>query len=256
MRLRGGGADAGQRRPRLAVNARKRNAAMTAKPCFAVVLSGCGVYDGSEIHEAVMTLLAIDRNGGQYQCFAPDVAQRDVLNHLTGEPASESRNVLVESARIARGKIKDLAAFNPAEFDALVFPGGFGAAKTLSSFAVDGADCSVNPDVELAIKGMTAAGKPIGALCIAPALPARVLGKVDVTIGSDAGTAAALEQMGAHHINAGHGQVVVDAARKVVTTPCYMLDASISQVAEGADNTVKALLELIQAKVASSPSGA
>lgn len=215
-----------------------------SKPRFAVVLSGCGVYDGTEIHEAVLTLLAIDRAGGVYQCFAPDTAQRDVVNHLTGQPAGESRNALVESARIARGRIKPLSDFDAGAFDVLVFPGGFGAAKTLSSFAIDGPDCMVNPDVVAAVTGMAAAGKPIGALCIAPALIARVLGEVDLTIGNDAGTAAALEQLGARHRNAGHGEVVVDRVRKVVSTPCYMLDAHISQIADGADAAVRALIEL------------
>jgi Uncharacterized protein involved in an early stage of isoprenoid biosynthesis len=216
------------------------------KPCLAVVLSGCGVYDGSEIHEAVLTLLAIDRAGAEYQCFAPDVAQYHVVNHLTGEPAAESRNVLVESARIARGAIKPLSAFQAQRHDALIFPGGFGAAKNLSSFAVDGPECRVEPEVERAVKAMRAAAKPIGALCIAPAILARVLGEVDLTIGSDAGTASALEQMGARHHERGHGQVVVDKARKVVTSPCYMLDATIAQIADGADATVRALLDLIR----------
>lgn len=219
---------------------------MLAKPKFAVVLSGCGVYDGSEIHEAVLTLLAIDRQGGTYQCFAPNRPQMHVVNHLTGQPAEESRNVLVESARIARGEIKDLAQFNPAEFDALVFPGGFGAAKNLCSFAVDGPDCSVDPATETAVKAMTTAGKPIGALCIAPALMAKILGNnVHVTIGNDPGTAQAIESMGAKHQTAGHGQVVVDQKHKLVTSPCYMLDATISQIADGAENTIKTLLELI-----------
>ena len=215
------------------------------KPSFAVVLSGCGVYDGAEIHEAIMTLLAIDRNGGTCQCFAPDMPQRDVVDHLTGQATGESRNVLTESARIARGKIKPLSSFDPATFQALVFPGGYGAAKNLCSFAVDGTDCSVQPDVENAIKGMAALGKPIGALCISPTIIARVLDGVEITIGSDAGTAAALEQMGAHHRAAGHGQAVVDTAHKVVTSPCYMLDATISQIADGADAVVRALMDLI-----------
>jgi len=214
------------------------------KPIFAVVLSGCGVYDGSEIHEAVLTLLAIDRNGGTAQCYAPDIAQRDVINHLTGQPAAESRNVLVEAARIARGKIKPLSGFDPASADLLIFPGGFGAAKTLSSFAIDGPDCTVEADVARAVKAMVAAGKPVGALCIAPAILARVLDGVALTIGSDAGTAAALEQMGAKHQDTGHGEVVVDAARKVATTPGYMLDATLGQIAAGADAVVQALLKL------------
>ena len=219
---------------------------MSAKPKFAVVLSGCGVYDGSEIHEAVLTLLAIDRLGGTYQCFAPNRDQMHVVNHLTGEATGESRNVLVEAARIARGQIKDLASFTPADFDALIFPGGFGAAKNLCSFAVDGPDCSVDPATEAAIKAMAAAAKPIGALCIAPALMAKVLGHgVSLTIGDDAGTAQAVEAMGAKHSNTAAGQVVVDAGRKLVTSPCYMLDSSISQIAEGAENTVKALMGLM-----------
>ncbi|MGE5506851.1 MAG: isoprenoid biosynthesis glyoxalase ElbB [Actinomycetota bacterium] len=219
---------------------------MTTKPTFAVVLSGCGVYDGAEIHEAVLTMLAIDRHGGSYHCFAPNVASRDVVDHLSGKPADETRNVLVESARIARGRIRDLAAFDASAFDVLVFPGGFGAAKNLSSFAVDGPECTVEPSVERAIKAMAAAGKPIGALCIAPAIIARVLGGVELTIGSDAGTALAIEQMGGHHRNTGHCEVVVDRAHKVVTSPCYMLDASIAQIADGADAAVRALLELVK----------
>lgn len=216
------------------------------KPRFAVVLSGCGVNDGAEIHEAVLTLLSIDRRGGTYQCFAPDIAQRDVINHLTGEPTEERRNVLVESARIARGKIKALSAFDATQFDTLIFPGGFGAAKNLCSFALDGPECSVNGDVERAVKAMRAQGKPIGALCIAPAILARVLGDVTVTIGSDAGTASALEQMGAHHQNRSHGEIVVDQSAKVVTAACYMLDATIGQVADGADAVVRALVEMVK----------
>jgi len=220
---------------------------MSAQPKFAVVLSGCGVFDGSEIHEAVLTLLAIDRHGGTYQCFAPDIPQMHVVNHLTGEPSGESRNVLVEAARIARGHIKPVTDFRPEDFDALIFPGGFGAAKNLCSFAVSGPDCTVDPATEATIRAMAAATKPIGALCIAPALLAKVLGHgLDVTIGNDTGTAQAIEAMGAHHREAGHGGVVVDKARKVVTAPCYMLDSSISQIADGADNAIKALMELIR----------
>ncbi|MGE5518093.1 MAG: isoprenoid biosynthesis glyoxalase ElbB [Bacteroidota bacterium] len=215
------------------------------KPSFAVVLSGCGVYDGAEIHEAVLTLLAIDRAGGTYQCFAPDIAQMHVVNHLTGEETADSRNVLVEAARIARGAIKPLSALDAAAFAALIFPGGFGVAKNLCSFAQDGPECSVNPDTERAIRAMRAANKPIGALCIAPAVLARVLGEVDLTIGTDAGTAAALEQMGAHHVNKLHGEIVVDAAHKVVTSPCYMLESRIGQIADGADAVVRKMIELI-----------
>lgn len=221
---------------------------MSKKPVrIAVILSGCGVYDGAEIHEAVLTLLAIDRAGADAVCFAPNVPQAHVIDHRTGTETGESRNVLTEAARIARGKIADLATFDAAAVDALILPGGFGAAKNLCSFAFDGPGCTVNPDVDAAITAMRAAGKPIGALCIAPAILAKLLGGqgVTLTIGSDTGTAEALEAMGAHHTVTTHGQIVVDKGLKVVTSPCYMLDASISQIAEGAANTVNALIDLV-----------
>ena len=215
---------------------------------IAVVLSGCGVYDGAEIHEAVCTLLAIDRAGAEAVCFAPNVPQAHVVNHLTGEEAAETRNVLAESARIARGKVADLATFDAATVDALIFPGGFGAAKNLCDFAFKGADCTVNPDVEKAVRAMRDAGKPIGALCIAPAILAKLFGAegVELTIGSDAGTAAALETLGARHSVTGHGEIVTDRRLKIVTSPCYMLDANLVQIAEGAENTVKALVDLVK----------
>ncbi|MBI5164641.1 MAG: isoprenoid biosynthesis glyoxalase ElbB [Magnetospirillum sp.] len=217
-----------------------------AKPVFAVVLSGCGVMDGSEIHETVLALLAIDRQGGVAQCFAPDIDQLDVIDHRTQRAvAGERRNVLAESARIARGRIKPLSAFDPAKADGLVFPGGYGAAKNLCSFALDGPDCTIDPDVERAIRGMAAAGKPIGALCIAPVLLARLLAPVEVTVGNDAGTASAIEQMGARHRVAGHGEVVIDRVRKVVSCPCYMLDATVSQIADDAHAAVAAMLEMM-----------
>ena len=218
---------------------------MSGKKKIAVVLSGCGVYDGAEIHESVLTLLAISRHGAEAVCFAPDIRQHHVINHLTGQEAAESRNVLVEAARIARGQIADLATFDAAKVDALVFPGGFGAAKNLSSFAFDGPDCSVNAGVEAAVKAMVAAGKPVAALCIAPALLAKILGDVELTIGQDADTAAALEKLGARHVPSRQAEVVVDRKLKVVTTPCYMLDSTVAQIADGADNAVKAVLELI-----------
>lgn len=216
-----------------------------SKAKFAVILSGCGVYDGAEIHEAVLTLLAVDRAGGSYQCFAPDVAQMHVVNHLTGQPTDESRNVLVEAARIARGAIKPLSELRAADFDAVLLPGGFGAAKNLCTFAVAGPDCVVNPDADAAIKAFHAAKKPIGALCISPALVAKVLGNVTVTIGSDAGTAQAVEKTGATHVVTSHGQTVVDSVNKVVTTPCYMLDASIGQIADGANAVVADILKML-----------
>jgi enhancing lycopene biosynthesis protein 2 len=211
---------------------------------IAVVLSGNGVFDGAEIHEATLTLYAIAKNGATYEIFAPDIKQHHVINHISGEEMKETRNVLVESARIARGKIKPLSAFRADDFDAIIFPGGFGAAKNLSTFAFEGENCSVNPDVEKAVKSLVEKRKPIGALCISPVILARILADVQLTIGQDKGTAKAVEKMGASHRNTSHGEIVVDENYKVVTTPCYMLDANIVQIAEGADAVVKAILKL------------
>ena len=211
---------------------------------IAVVLAGCGVYDGAEIHEATLTMLAISQQGASYQCFAPDIDQAHVVNHFTGQEMNESRNVLVESARIARGNIKALSEYSPADYDAIIFPGGFGVAKNLCTFAFDGPECSVNPEVEKAIRSTVVAEKPVGALCISPALIARVLVDVEVTIGQDKGTAEGIEAMGARHVQTTHGEIVLDEKYKVITTPCYMLDATISQIADGANNVVTKLLEL------------
>jgi enhancing lycopene biosynthesis protein 2 len=213
---------------------------------FAVLLSGCGVFDGAEIHEATLSLLAIVKQGGSYEIFAPDIKQHHVINHITGEEMDESRNVLVESARIARGQIRDLKQFNPASFDGLLLPGGFGAAKNLSSWAFEGADASVLPEVEEAITGMLTLKKPIGALCISPVILARVLGKIDLTIGNDEGTIDALESLGANHVYTTHGEVVVDPDHLLVSTPCYMLDATIDQIADGANNLVDAMIKLMK----------
>lgn len=209
---------------------------------FAVVLAGCGVFDGAEIHEATLTLLAIAQQGASYEIFAPDVEQYHVVNHLTHQATGEKRNVLVESARIARGKIKPLSQFRASDFDVLIFPGGFGVAKNLSTVAFDGANAKVNPDVEKAVRTMHSAGKPIAALCIAPAVIARILGDVEVTIGDDPGTITAIEKMGGKHIKTTHGEVVIDKRNKIFTTPCYMLDATIVQIWEGANNIVHEVL--------------
>ncbi|WP_282015810.1 isoprenoid biosynthesis glyoxalase ElbB [Marinifilum flexuosum] len=217
---------------------------MNSKKKFAVVLAGSGVYDGSEIHEATLALYAISKNDGEYEIFAPNIDQYHVINHITGEEMAEKRNVLVEAARIARGNIKDLKEFDANNYDAILFPGGFGVAKNLCTFAFKGPDCDVNPDVETALKAMHDAGKPIGALCIAPALIVKVLGKVEVTIGQDAVTAEAITSLGATHMNTGHGEIVFDKENKIVTTPCYMLDATIAQIGEGAENVVKTLMDL------------
>jgi enhancing lycopene biosynthesis protein 2 len=211
---------------------------------IAVVLAGNGVYDGSEIHEATLTLLAIARRGALYQCFAPDVQQAHVVNHLTGEEMPEKRNVLVEAARIARGNIKPLSQYKAEDYDALIFPGGFGAAKNLCTFAFDGANCKVNPDVEKAVRSTVVAEKPVGALCISPVMITKILGDVNVTIGDDQSTIEAIEVMGGSHRKTSHGEIVTDEKYKVVTTPCYMLNATIDQIADGADSVVNKVLEL------------
>ncbi len=212
---------------------------------FAVVLAGNGVFDGAEIHEATLTLYAINKNGADYEIFAPDIPQHHVINHITGKEMNEQRNVLIESARIARGKINDLKNFNPAVFDALIFPGGFGAAKNLCDFAFKGPECTVNEDVAKAITGMHKAGKPIGALCISPVLLAKVLKDVEITIGQDEGTAEAISALGAKHKKTNHTEVTVDEKNKVFTTPCYMLDANIAQIGDGAENIVKEMLKYL-----------
>jgi len=211
---------------------------------IAVILAGSGVFDGAEIHEATLTLYAIAKHNATYEIFAPNIDQHHVINHITGDEMPEKRNVLVESARIARGKITDLAKFDASQFDALIFPGGFGVAKNLCTFAFDGVNCKVNIDVEKAIRSMIERKKPVGALCIAPVLLAKILGDVELTIGQDKGTADAVRNMGARHKETTHGDVIVDKKYKVATTPCYMLDATIAQIGDGANNVVKAILEM------------
>ena len=207
------------------------------------MLSGCGVSDGAEIHEATLTLLAITQQKATYEIFAPDIDQHHVINHLTGEEMPEKRNVLVESARIARGNIKPLSQFRAAEYDAIIFPGGYGAGKNLSTFAFDGSNAKVIPEVERAVREMHGAGKPIGALCVTPALITKILGNITVTMGDDPGDAAAIEEMGGTHVKTTHGQVIADEKNKVFSSPCYMLDANIEQVYEGISNTVKEMLK-------------
>lgn len=212
-----------------------------------VILSGCGVYDGAEIHEAVITMLALDRRGADMVLCAPDVAQLHVVNHLTGEVVDgESRNVLAESARIARGVIRDVAAVSADELDALILPGGYGAAKNLCDFALAGPDCTVNPDVARLVRAVHAQGKPVAAVCIAPALLAKVLGEHQpkLTIGNDPATAGALEKMGARHVGCPVDGLVVDRERKLVSTPAYMLATRISEAAAGIEKAVDALLAM------------
>ena len=213
----------------------------------AVILSGCGVFDGAEIHESVLVLLALDRAGAQVVCAAPDTPQHHVINHLTQQPSpGETRNVLVESARIARGKIIPLSQFKVREVDAIIVPGGFGAAKNLCNFALVGGKFDVNPEVARVLQEAHKAGKALGFVCIAPAIAARLFGdeQVEFTIGTDAGTAKALEASGARHTNCTVHNVVVDRRLKVASTPAYMLAHRITEAEAGITKLVQAVLDM------------
>jgi enhancing lycopene biosynthesis protein 2 len=212
----------------------------------AVVLAGCGVYDGAEINEAVLTLLSLEQQGASYQCYAPDIEQMHVVNHLTGEPvAGETRNVLVEAARIARGNILDLASLDVGDFDALLVPGGFGAAKNLCNFAVAGAEMAVHADFLRIARSFHEAGKPIGLMCIAPVMATAICGEGSrCTIGNDAETAAAIEAMGGEHLACPVSEARVDKERKLVTTPAYMLAGGVAEAYSGISECVKEVLAL------------
>jgi enhancing lycopene biosynthesis protein 2 len=212
---------------------------------IAVLLSGSGVYDGSEIHEAVLTLLAIEQQGASYQCFAPDVAQMHVIDHRNGDVAGESRNVLTESARIDRGKVQSLENYNAGDYDALVLPGGFGAAKNLCTFATEGATCTIDTEVERAIVETHKAGKPIGAMCIAPVMLAKLIPGVEITLGGESDASAAASEMGAVVRTTSHGEVIVDDKHSVATTPSYMLDdATLPDIMSCATNLLQAVLKM------------
>jgi enhancing lycopene biosynthesis protein 2 len=214
-----------------------------------VVLSGCGYLDGSEIHEAVLALLYLDRAGVAVRCFAPDDSV-EVVDHASGESGRAApRNMLHEAARIARGRIEPLAAASAVELDALVMPGGFGAAKHLSTFAAEGPRATVLPELQALVRDLHAAGKPIGAICIAPAILAVALRGTGVqptlTVGDDGEAAAALSAMGARHQVCPVTGVVVDEVHRLVTTPAYMFDASIADVSTGVEKLVQAVLRLM-----------
>lgn len=215
-----------------------------------VILAGCGVYDGSELGETIVTLLSLERAGIDYQCVAPDMKQMHVMDHLRGEEQDEERNVLVEAARITRGNVLDIAGVSADDFDALVIPGGFGVAKNLCDFAVKGADCTVNPTVEKLVLGMVNAGKPVAALCIAPAMMARILGgagkKVKLTIGNDADVSAAINAMGAEHVECAVDDCVVDNDFKVITTPAFMAASCVSEAASGIEKTIAKLADMLK----------
>ena len=213
----------------------------------AVILSGCGVFDGAEIHESVLVLLALDRANAQVICAAPDMPQRDVVNHVTQQVSkTETRHVLAESARIARGAISPVSELKVSELDAVILPGGFGAVKNLSNFAAKGVDFTVHPQVSQVLQEAHRAGKPLGFACIAPAIAAKLFGaeKVDFTIGTDAATASALEKSGGRHLTCPVQHAVVDRRLKIATTPAYMLAKRITEAEAGINEMVNAVLEM------------
>ncbi|MDJ0782736.1 MAG: isoprenoid biosynthesis glyoxalase ElbB [Desulfosarcinaceae bacterium] len=209
-----------------------------------VLLSGCGVYDGSEIHEAVLTLLFLANHGAEVVCLAPDMEQVHAINHVSQVAETATRNVMVEAARIARGEIQSLDGLAAEKLDALILPGGFGAAKNLCDFALVGPDARVHPQVNSLLTAIHAAGKPIGAMCIAPAVVVRTLGAASprVTIGNDVGTAAGIAAMGGEHVNCTVEEICVDEANKIVSTPAYMLGPGISDIAQGIEKLVVQVL--------------
>ncbi|MFO7879634.1 MAG: isoprenoid biosynthesis glyoxalase ElbB [Bacteroidota bacterium] len=210
------------------------------KKKVAVILAGSGVYDGSEIHETSMAMYALAKNEISYQCFAPDIPQAHVINHLNGEEMKENRNVLIESARIARGEISELSELRETDYDAILIPGGFGAAKNLCDYAFKQDQMSVHTGVERVINIFHSAGKPIGAMCIAPVIIAKVLG-AKVTIGQDPETAKSIESLGGKHENKEATDITIDEQNKVVTTPGYMLASNPYEIGEGAEAMVEAL---------------
>ncbi|MBM4108137.1 MAG: isoprenoid biosynthesis glyoxalase ElbB [Phycisphaerae bacterium] len=218
---------------------------------IAVILSGCGRGDGSEVHESVSVLIHLHRHGVEYRCFAPDAPQADVINHATGKPTDETRNQMVESARISRGEIAPVSSLNADAFDALVFPGGFGAAKNLCTFARDGADCTVNPDVRRVVSAFHAHRKPIALCCIAPVIAARLLGTAmggegcTVTIGSDEGTAQSIRRMGSTNVPKHVTEAYVDRDNRLVSTPAYMCDAGPYDVFTGIGKMIDELVAMV-----------
>ncbi|MEE8478838.1 MAG: isoprenoid biosynthesis glyoxalase ElbB [Candidatus Neomarinimicrobiota bacterium] len=220
-------------------------------PKVGVVLSGCGVYDGAEIHESVITMLALDRAGAEMIMMAPDIDQLHVINHLNGEEMDgDGRNVLVESARIARGDIKSISEVTESELDAIIFPGGFGVAKNLSDYAMAGANCTVNAEIAKLTKEIHKAGKPIGVMCIAPTMMAKILNldsiSADLTIGSDEKTANDIKSMGSNHIVCPAQEIIVDKENRIVSTPAYMEAKNITEAAEGIEKLVVEILKMIK----------
>jgi len=229
----------------MAMCSTKRKSDMAKK--IAVLLSGCGVYDGSEIYETVLTLLRLDQSGAEYQCIAPNDDMMHVINHMTGEEMPESRNILVEAARLARGNIIDLADAKAEEYDGLILPGGFGAAKNLCDFAVKGTEMSIRQDVIDFVRSFHKAMKPVGLMCIAPVMVPQIFGEKSIcTIGTDPDVASAVTAMGGEHQDRSVDDICVDAVNKVVTTPAYMLASGIFDASKGIFALVDEVLSMIK----------
>ena len=224
-----------------------------------VLLSGCGVYDGAEIQEAILTLLAIEEIGATATCISIDDNQFHVINHLNGEVMNESRNMMVEAARIARGNVKEIKEIQPSDIDALVIPGGFGSAKNFTTWAFDGPNGSIRSDVKLLLVNMINVGKPIVALCVSPVVLAKALEgsnvKLNLTIGSSLEASpyeipsfeAGLKATGASTEEKTIREILVDTENKVITAPCYMMDASILEIRNNIQQAIQALKELLDA---------
>ena len=224
---------------------------------IAVILSGCGVYDGSEIQESVFTLLSIAENGGTYTCFAPDIPQHHVINHITGKEMQEERNVLAEAARIARGDIKDLRSFNADHFDGLVIPGGFGAAKNLTKWAFEGPAGEIIPDVKKAISDFVQKGKPVAGLCMGPTVIAKALEgsgvQAELTVGTTAegspyeiaAISEGMNSTGAKSVMKSVKEISVDSVNKIISAPCYMMNASIIEIRENIRMAVDQLFRMM-----------
>lgn len=223
-----------------------------------VLLAGCGVFDGSEIHEATFALLALNQRGVEVVCMAPDMAQHHVINHITGEEMNEQRNVLVESARIARGEIQSIDEVDIASLDALVVPGGSGAAKNLSQWAIDGPDGYILPEVVKLIKTMVEKGKPLAGLCMGPTVIAQALAQTDIkprlTVGSTeakspydiGGISSGMESLGAEVTMRTIKEIELDENHRIVTAPCYMMEGSISEVHDNIQQAIDALVLLVK----------
>jgi len=223
---------------------------------FGILLSGCGVYDGAEIQETVLTMLAVKEIGAEYVCISVDAEQHHVINHLTGEEMNETRNMLVESARVARGEVTNIREITPADIDGLIIPGGFGSAKNFTKWAFEGPDGAILPEVKLLLVNLVNIGKPVVALCVSPVVLAKALEdanlKTTMTIGSDleespydiTAFAAGLEHTGVIPSMKTINEIHVDEENKIITAPCYMMNADILQVRKNIQTAVEALKRL------------